>query len=39
MIGFYFTVAYIVQSEIIVFFLFLWKFVCYFFGLSDFVSC
>ena len=39
MIGFYFTVAYIVQSEIIVFFLFFWKFVCYFFGLSDFVSC
>ena len=39
MIGFYFTVAYIVQSEIIVFFLFLWKLICYFFGLSDFVSC
>ena len=40
MIGFYFTVAYIFQSEIIAFFrYFLWKFVCYFFGLSDYVSC
>ena len=40
MIGFNFTVAYIFQSEIIVFFpSFLWKFVCYFFGLTGYVSC